>query len=290
MGFISMTAGRFFGLVAAVVFGLGVSTAQAALTGAYYGSADSEVALSLALQDDRIRGAFRDADGTAWILSGRRYGSSAYGTLTDYSGAAYFVLQERPEGLVFAFVPAGAGGQPNFVAARQIPLSKSGPDPITLLPAAPPPPAAGQTIDLLVFLESYPHWSKADAGRALGALRAPRLELLSIFSVLQTDLFVRGCESGVPAPPPIAERQALSCSQILDKVAAVEAAGQRPAFERAAGDDRAGLVRLLKCDRGLLPEASCKTAGVATAEALKNWQDAGAILDRYSGRAAPVAP
>ncbi|NWH09639.1 MAG: hypothetical protein HXY22_13520 [Alphaproteobacteria bacterium] len=277
------------GLLMVVFSGSGAEAASP-FKGVFKGEAASKsFTLSLDLRGDRVNGRLLAEGEGERIVAGRREGAGVFGTLSRPGNAQYFALEMRGEAIELAIIPRNAAGEPDFDAAVRVSLRRFADEPLRFEVERSTPPLLNGTgtIDVVAFLEAYQGWEGPQVAKAVTRLEPYRAKLLSSFGVLQADIMLSACEGGLTELPPVlADKQTLGCPGLValaaEKGSALDRAGMRQEARKQAG----GLIRLIACDRGELPEEMCNDSGVALAEGLRDWTEAGAVIARYA--AAPV--
>ncbi|WP_143710222.1 hypothetical protein [Parvibaculum lavamentivorans] len=248
--------------------------------------------LTLTQSEKRVVGRFTTPGGTGYTLNGERadvYEGSAQGALravgADNDGA-FFHIEERPLGLQFLFIPAGADGTPDLGSAREYSFLKRGVRPtITAEEEKRYRPAPSEPVDILVFLDGFRGWSPSDTARLYAQLDDRNRGLILLYDHATAELMWRICEAA-PAEASLEairlaemqERQHTECTAYLQLVEAARNGGLFPEFLRRSQFQLELVRATVLCDRRETAAARCADVSALGAPLILRWRRAEAIM------------
>lgn len=268
--------------------------------GAYNGIAGADgYRLTLTQEGQRVVGQLRPPSGGAFALNGHRTGNAAQGSARRGQTQHYFHFEERPLGVQFLLIPAGADGQPRIGEALEMSFMKEG----LRVPesAQKEEEKAPEAASLLTFIDGFRSWSPKEMARLYRSLEARDRDLLLLFDHIAAELLWRVCAGNPPHGSftaadlaALLKRQNVTCADYLDLVSRVRDAGLIEEFVRKVNFQLDILRETVKCAEGGEKE-HCADVGALRAPIVARWRPAEAIMSSlakdYTPREnAPVPP
>lgn len=266
----------------------------ASLSGNYDGIGDAaHMVLTLQQADKRVVGRLT-LSGAAYTLNGEREDTGsggAQGALrfagagTNDADAAFFHLEERPLGLQFLFIPAGADGTPDLARAQEFSFLKRGVRPTIPAEEERRHRTAPESADILAFIDGFRGWAPGDTARLYATLDDRARGLILLYDHATAELLWRLCEAA-PAEGSVEalrlaemqERQQTDCAAYLPHVEVARKGGLFSEFLRRSLFQLELIRATVLCARGETSPARCADVSALGAPLILRWRRADAIM------------